>query len=111
MNPAAFFSVIFVQTKSYQPEEPITLEYSWYGNFGYKITGEWVDLYVNFTMTNNDDVSKDFSVPIKAFVSYQATPAQGLDGFLSISYSKYNHDANFLAQLNALETDIPILNC
>ena len=70
MNPAAFFSVIFVQTKSYQPENPITLEYSWYGNFGYNITGEWVDIYVNFTITNEENESKDLSVPITAFVSY-----------------------------------------
>ena len=50
------------------------------------------------------------NVPIKAFVSYEHSPANGLDGFISISYSKYNHDTNFLAQLNMLETEFRIKN-
>jgi len=50
------------------------------------------------------------SVPLTAFVSYQASPEPGLDGFLAIAHSRYNFNTNFLAQLSSLFTDISILN-
>ena len=79
MNPAAFFSVIFVDTSLYQPADPITIEYTWYGQNGYTITGEWVDLYFNLTLDDTKSgETTELQVPVNAFVSYMASPEPGL---------------------------------
>jgi len=73
MNPAAFFSIIFVDTTLYTPDPAklITIDYSWYGSNGYTIQGEWVDLNFTLTVIDEDLVTyKDVLVPLKAFVSY-----------------------------------------
>ena len=48
MNPSAFFSVIFVESTITTPENPVTLNYTWYGQNNFTITGEWLDLNLTF---------------------------------------------------------------
>ena len=111
LNPAAFFSIIFVDTSLYQPANPVTIDYSWYGQNNFTIKGEWVDLWYNFTLADTiDGQEQTVNVTLTTFVSYQASPESGLDGFLAISLSQYNFNTNFLMQLSFAFYGIKLVN-
>lgn len=75
MDPAATFSVIFVDITLHKIENPITLNYTWYGFNQTYIQGEWVDVSVNVNLDGYEDpVQLDLTV----FVSYMASPETGL---------------------------------
>lgn len=48
--PQAFFSVLFVGSSVYEPADPITLNYTWYGENGYTIQGEWKELTISLSL-------------------------------------------------------------
>jgi hypothetical protein len=74
MDPASYFSIIFVDTNlSNPPTETITLNYTWYGQNDFTIEGVWLD--VNLALTVEDT---DYSVPLTVFVSYMKTPESGV---------------------------------
>ena len=98
MDPAAFFSIIFVDTTLITPTNPITMNYTFYGQNGYNFTGEWKDLTLNFTV--DDEL---VSINMTAFVSYRNSPETGLAGSIGLAQSRYNPTMNFM-RLVAKET-------
>ena len=52
MDPCAFFSIIFVDTTliTIPEEDKRTLNYTFYGQNGFNVTGQWQELTFNFTL-------------------------------------------------------------
>ena len=73
LDPASYFSIIFVDTSLSVPTETITLNYTWYGQNDFTIEGVWVDVNVVLTI---EEV--EYEVPLTVFVSYMTTPESGV---------------------------------
>lgn len=81
LNPQAFFSILWIDSR-YKVENPVTVNYTWYGQNDYTFTGEWHDLvYKSY-------ISKErVSITIKTLVVYSTSPENGLDGILGMAMS------------------------
>lgn len=95
MDPSAFFSIIFVDTTLIEisPENERTMNYTFYGQNGYNITGEWKDLTFNMTIDE-----QCVSLNLTTFVSYRVSPETGVSGSIGLAQSKYNPSYNFMYQ-------------
>ena len=91
VDPSAIFSIIFVDTTLNTIENPITVDYSFYGENDYTIQGEWQEVSCTIQFDNEEPVTFTLTV----FVSYMASPETGTDGFLGMAISSYNRNMNF----------------
>ena len=105
LNPAAFFSVIFLDTTLIELSDPITLNYTWYGENDFQINGTWVNLNFTLDYFAEDGTLLNSSMSLKTFVSPQSNmPEPGLNGFIGMAWSYYNYNYNFMHSLNGVLT-------
>ena len=108
--PQAFFSVLFVDSSVYKPENPVTLNYTWFGANNYTVEGEWRELNVGMYITDNNGKLTEVQMELEFFVSYQASPETGLDGFIGMVLSKHNYKMNFMRRLADSTSRISLTN-
>ena len=97
LNPAAFFSVIFLDTTLIELSDPITLNYTWYGENDFQINGTWVNLNFTLDYFAEDGTLLNSSISLKTFVSPQSNmPEPGLNGLIGMAWSIHNGDYNFM---------------
>ena len=79
-DPSAYFSIIFVDTSLTTIENPVTLNYTFFGQNDYTLDGEWKELTFKF---NFEGV--DIELPLTTFVCYMASPESGTKGSLGLA--------------------------
>ena len=86
IDPSAYFSVVFTDLDiNKEVEEPVLLNYTFYGEKNFAANGTWTDMRVKFNKAQGTEGFGDYNVTIKIFLAYAKPPESGLDGTLGIA--------------------------
>ena len=86
-----------------QVENPIELNYTFYGSENYRVKGTWQEMNLKFNKqkqaaTTVDDF--DYSVNITVFLAYAKPPERGLSGTLGIAVTSVSDKHCVICALN-----------
>ena len=93
MDPSAIFSIIFLDTTliTIPDEDKRTLNYTFYGQNDFNVTGHWQNLTYTFTLEG-----QAISVDVTTFVVYSSSPETGVSGSIGMAQSNYNRQMQFI---------------
>ena len=62
VDPSAYFSVIFTDLDIKKVEDPVSLNYTFYGERNFEANGTWTEMRMNF--------NGDYNITVKVFLAY-----------------------------------------
>ena len=103
VDPSAYFSVIFTDLDIAKVDNPITLNYTFYGSENYLVKGTWQEMNLVFNkgkLPVNESLEGDYIINLTVFIAYATPPESGLSGTLGIAATEVGSKYCVLCKLN-----------
>ena len=104
VDPSAYFSVVFTNLDIMKVEDPISLNYTFYGSKNYIVNGTWTEMQLQFNKLTpgffTEHSQYDYNITLKVFVAYGVPPESGLDGSLGMAFTTIGDEYCALCTLN-----------
>ena len=85
VDPSAYFTIVFTDLDIRKVENPILLNYTFFGDYNYEANGTWADMKLTFNKNGDIAGYGDYNITLRVFVAYATPPESGLDGTLGLA--------------------------